>query len=593
MQSQGRRKLLPLTERAAPLPGAVNAIDRPNNAMDNFRLILLLSLAVVLFLIYQAWVEDYGQFPQAPIATATEQGSSVTPASDQPALLDAPTAPAVTAASPTSQQASEVGVGGETIAIETDVLRAEISTRGGTLQALWLKNYAATAEQPEVALQLLKPDAPNMFIVQSGLLGAADSGLPTHNALFTADQTSYQLAEDADAIVVNLLWSSEDGVTVTKRYRFERGSYLIHTEQLVENNSDDAIALRNYDQLQRTDLVDPNKSRFVNTFTGAVYYGPETKYKRESFADMAKQPLDTEVTGGWIAMIQHYFMAAWIPPKDLPQTFYTKIVGSDRYIIGQYSPSVTVAPGSSHSFENRLFVGPKLQNRLDKVSDADGLELAVDYGWLTILAKPIFWLLQWIHDIVGNWGWAIIILTILIKLAFYKLSEASYKSMAHMRQVAPRLKALKDRYGDDKERLNQAMMDLYKKEKINPLGGCLPILVQIPVFIALYWVLLESVELRHAPFMLWIDNLTAPDPWFVLPVIMGVSMFVQQKLNPPPPDPMQEKIFMALPFVFTVFFAFFPAGLVLYWTVNQLLSIAQQWYITRQIEKADAAKHKA
>jgi YidC/Oxa1 family membrane protein insertase len=236
-------------------------------------------------------------------------------------------------------------------------------------------------------------------------------------------------------------------------------------------------------------------------------------------------------------------------------------------------------------------VGPKLQDQLDQI--APGLELAVDYGWLTILAKPIFWLLELIHSLVGNWGWAIIILTILIKAAFYKLSETSYKSMANMRKLAPRLKALKDRYGDDKERMNQAMMELYKKEKINPLGGCLPILVQIPVFIALYWVLLESVELRHAPFILWIDNLTAPDPWFVLPVIMGVSMFVQQKLNPPPPDPMQEKIFMALPFVFTVFFAFFPAGLVLYWTVNQLLSITQQWYITRQIEKAEAAKHKA
>jgi YidC/Oxa1 family membrane protein insertase len=564
--------------------------------MDNLRLILLLSLGVVLFLIYQAWMEDYGRIPQAPVTTASEQPLSAPTGDDseQPALpSDAPNAPPAMPLAATGQSGDtgDTGKAAEIITVETDVVKAEISSRGGTLQALWLKKYAEIAGQPDKPLQLLKPNDPNMFIVQSGLLGAADSGLPTHNALFSADRTAYTLADGDDAVQVTLVWTGEDGLVVTKRYRFERGSYLIHTEQRVDNGSDSAVALRNYDQLQRTDLIDPNKSRFVNTYTGAVYYGPETKYKRESFDAMAKEPLDLAVTGGWIAMIQHYFMAAWIPEADQEQTFYTKVVGGDRYIIGQYSPSVTVAPGGSQSFETRLFVGPKLQDRLDTI--APGLELAVDYGWLTVLAKPIFWLMEAIYGLVGNWGWAIIILTILIKLAFYKLSEASYKSMAHMRQVAPRLKALKDRYGDDKERLNQAMMELYKKEKINPLGGCLPILVQIPVFIALYWVLLESVELRHAPFMLWIDNLTAPDPWFVLPVIMGVSMFVQQKLNPPPPDPMQEKIFMALPFVFTVFFAFFPAGLVLYWTVNQLLSIAQQWYITRQIEKADAAKHKA
>jgi len=293
-------------------------------------------------------------------------------------------------------------------------------------------------------------------------------------------------------------------------------------------------------------------------------------------------------------MIQHYFIGAWIPPEGVAQTFYTMDVSTGvepKYIIGRKATNgVSIPPGGSHNFTERLYAGPKLQDHLDEV--APGLRLAVDYGWLTVIAEPIFWLLELIHSVVGNWGWSIIILTILIKGAFYKLSETSYKSMANMRQVAPRLKALKDRYGDDKERLNQAMMELYKKEKINPLGGCLPILVQIPVFIALYWVLLESVELRHAPFMLWLDNLTAPDPYYVLPLIMGVSMFIQQKLNPPPPDPMQEKIMMALPFVFTVFFAFFPSGLVLYWTVNQLLSIAQQWHITRNIEQA-AAKRRA
>ena len=572
--------------------------------MDNFRLILLLSLAAVLFLIYQAWMEDYGRQQPAPQASA--QAPATTPATtDAPAArptgagdapevpTDAPDAPpaqpSTTTTADTDPSTDAAGVPA-LVTVETDVLRAEISTRGGTLQSLWLKDYAADADRPDIPLQLLKPAPPNMFIVQSGLLGGGEQTLPTHNAPFVPEATSYRLAEDNDDLLVELVWQAEDGLTVTKRYRFERGSYLVHAEQRIDNAGNEPIALRNYDQLQRTELVDPNKSSFIHTYTGAVYYGPEEKYKKEKFGEMTKRPLDVTISGSWIAMIQHYFMAAWIPQPDEAQTFYSKVVGDGRYIIGQYSPAVTIPAGGSHTFENRLFMGPKLQDELDQI--APGLELAVDYGWLTVLAKPIFWLLDLIHSLVGNWGWAIIILTILIKAAFYKLSETSYRSMANMRKLAPRLKALKDRYGDDKERMNQAMMELYKKEKINPLGGCLPILVQIPVFIALYWVLLESVELRHAPFILWIDNLTAPDPWFVLPVIMGVSMFAQQKLNPPPPDPMQEKIFMALPFVFTVFFAFFPAGLVLYWTVNQLLSIAQQWYITRQIEQAEAAKHK-
>lgn len=569
--------------------------------MDNFRLILLLSLAAVLFLIYQAWMDDYGRALPAPQTAAqapADDGFAETPTADRdadrPTLpTDAPDAPPTAPAR--ARTATDTAIGADasppgTITVETDVLRAEISTRGGTIDALWLEDYAANADRPDVPLQLLKPDTPNMFIVQSGLLGGAGTGLPTHKDEFTAEQTSYKLADGDEDLLVELVWRGDSGVEVTKRYRFERGSYLVHAEQRVDNAGAEPVAVRNYDQLQRTELVDPSKSSFIHTYTGAVYYGPEEKYKKETFKEMTKRPLDVTITGGWIAMIQHYFMAAWIPQPDDAQTFYSKVVGDGRYIIGQYSPAVTIPAGGSHTFENRLFVGPKLQDELDRI--APGLELAVDYGWLTILAKPIFWLLNLIHSLIGNWGWAIIILTILIKAAFYKLSETSYKSMANMRKLAQRLKALKDRYGDDKERMNQAMMELYKKEKINPLGGCLPILVQIPVFIALYWVLLESVELRHAPFFLWIDNLTAPDPWFVLPVIMGVSMFIQQKLNPPPPDPMQEKIFMALPFVFTVFFAFFPAGLVLYWTVNQLLSIAQQWYITRQIEQAEAAKHK-
>jgi YidC/Oxa1 family membrane protein insertase len=561
--------------------------------MENMRLILFVALAFVLFLIYQAWMEDYGTPPPGQVASeaaAPATAPSASGGAERPA--DAPDAPAVDAptVSPGSSAPGSVTPTAKTdpIIVETDVLRAAISPRGGTIESLELFDYRQDADDPDTPFQLLKPAPPNLFIVQSGLLGAADGAeLPTHDAMFSAAQDRYTLTEGEDALTVELVWQDAAGVEVVKRYRFERGRYLVHATQEVINSTERPISVRDYEQLQRTELYDPGKSSFIYTYTGGVYYGPEVNYKKESFGDMSKRPLDANVTDGWVAMIQHYFMAAWIPPSGVPETFYTKVVdGDSRYIIGTYSPAVTIPAGASHSFESRLFAGPKLQDRLAEI--APGLELAVDYGWLTILAEPIFWLLSTIHSVVGNWGWSIIILTILIKAAFYKLSETSYKSMANMRKMTPRIQALKDRYGDDKEKLNQAFMELYKKEKINPLGGCLPILVQIPVFIALYWVLLESVELRHAPFILWLDNLTAPDPYYVLPLIMGVSMFVQQKLNPPPPDPMQAKIFMALPFVFTIFFAFFPSGLVLYWTVNNLLSIAQQWYITRKVEQAAA-----
>jgi len=551
--------------------------------MDNLRLILFLALAAVVFLIYEAWIQDYGQPVVASQPTLDSTASSVpSPAAGLPAGV-----PAVSM-SPELAPAPDANTNaGTPILVETDVLRLEISPRGGTIASAWLLDYSVVPERPEDKFRLMKPVPPNMFIAQSGLLG---QDLPSHEAQFESAQTSYYLAEDEDQLVVDLRWTSEAGVTVTKRYTLKRGSYVIESHLIVENSGSAPLVAREYNQLQRTELNDPNEPRFTNTYTGGVYYSPEEKYKKVTFDEMRKGKLDRAVTDGWIAMMQHYFMAAWIPPRGVQQTFYSNVLGDGRYIIGQYSPAVSIAPGASHSFANQLFIGPKLQDTLASI--APGLDLAVDYGWLTIIAQPIFWAMSLIHALVGNWGWTIIVLTILIKLAFYKLSETSYRSMAQMRQLTPRLQALKDRYGDDKQRLNQAMMELYQSEKINPLGGCLPILIQIPVFIALYWVLLESVEMRQAPFIFWLDNLSAPDPYFVLPLIMGVSMFVQQKLNPPPPDPMQAKILMSLPFVFTVFFAFFPSGLVLYWTVNNLLSIAQQWHITRTLEQETAKKRK-
>ncbi len=555
--------------------------------MDNIRLMLIIALGGVLFMLYSAWVEDYGQLSAPPMAIESEfpemeRAENLTLDVPAPSMVENER---LNVAQQNAQNA---------VTVTTDLFTADISLRGGAIQNLWLHQYAKRADAPEDQFQLLKAAPPNLFIVQSGLRANPQELLPTQQSLFSAQQPNYQLAEDDDSLNVELRWQHDSGVEVIKRYRFERNSYVVHERQEIRNHSDQPLAVRTYHKLQRTDFNDPNKTGFASTYTGGVYFGPDVKYNKESFKDMKKHALELTITDGWVAMMQHYFMAAWIAPEGKAHTFYTRVLDRDspepRYIIGHYSPAVAIAPGATHAFDNRLFVGPKLQNVITKV--APGLHLAIDYGWLTIIAEPIFWLMNAIHSLVGNWGWSIIILTILIKLAFYKLSETSYKSMAAMRKLTPRMKALKDRYGDDKERLNQAMMELYQSEKINPLGGCLPILLQIPVFIALYWVLLESVELRHAPFILWLDNLTAPDPYYVLPLIMGVSMFVQQKLNPPPPDPIQEKIITTLPVVFTIFFAFFPSGLVLYWTVNNLLSIAQQWYITRQIEQEGSHKPK-
>jgi YidC/Oxa1 family membrane protein insertase len=566
--------------------------------MDTLRLLLFFALALVLLLIYQAWVDDYGPIggsapavtEGAPQGGAIPQAGTTTGAEIPPA--DVAPVPAIDPAT-AAPGAVQVGTpSSRPITVETDVLRLEIAPLGGAIVSAWLKDYAQTADDPETKFRLLKPEPPNMFIAESGLRGPETGPLPadTGTILFQAAQDAYSLAPGQDSLEVVLTWSDPaSGAQVNKRYRFSRGSYVVESVQEIVNGTGAPLAARSYSQLQRTELYDPDASSFIYTYTGGVYYTPQEKYTKVSFEDMRSERLSLETADGWIAMIQHYFLAAWLPPAGEVQTFFTSVREDSKYLIGSYTAAVTVPAGASHAFTERLFVGPKLQDTLASV--APGLELAVDYGWLTIIAQPIFWLLDAIHSLVGNWGWAIIILTILIKLAFYKLSETSYKSMANMRKLTPRLQALKDKYGDDKEKLNQAMMEMYKKEKINPLGGCLPILVQIPVFIALYWVLLESVELRQAPFALWIDNLSAPDPYFVLPLIMGVSMFVQQKLNPAPPDPIQAKIMMSLPFVFTVFFAFFPSGLVLYWVVNNLLSIAQQWHITRNIEKA-AAKQK-
>jgi YidC/Oxa1 family membrane protein insertase len=549
------------------------------SSMDNKRLFLSFIAAFLGLMIYQAWMDDYGAKPAVESSPRTTE-------SVPPATLDDSGVPTASVKAELSATISSNDQTGSTVAdivyVETDLVKAEISTRGGTIQRLELLDYAVDNKKPDVKVQLFSPTADTFYIAQSGLLGVNPESAPNHDAIYKIDQQSFKLTEGEDELKVSMLWSGPNGITVKKEFIFHRGSYLIDVRHQVINGGEESWTARDYSQLQRTEPTEG--SRFTTySYTGGVYYTIDDKYSKITFEEMAEKSLNLDSAESWTAMIQHYFVSAWIPPAEQVEHFYSNSLPGGRYLLGSYSPSITVAAGETRSFDRKLFVGPKLQDVLEPI--AKGLELTVDYGWLTVIAVPIHWVLKQIHQVVGNWGWAIIILTILIKAIFYKLSETSYKSMANMRKLTPRLQALKDRYGDDKQRLNQAMMDLYKTEKVNPLGGCLPIVVQIPVFIALYWVLLESVEMRHAPFMLWIDNLSVKDPYFVLPLIMGVSMFIQQKLNPAPPDPMQAKIMMSLPFIFTIFFAFFPAGLVLYWVVNNIVSITQQWYITRKIEQ--------
>ncbi len=544
--------------------------------MDNQRLFLFVALSFVVLLIWQAWMEDYGPAPQegpAPVATdvaALPEGGADLPV----APLERPVADSAIPEEITLKSAQE-------IVVETDLMRVVIDTNGGDLRRIDLLAYPASTEPDSPPFRLLNDSLPNLFVVQSGLR-TPDGEEPTHHAVFTAGQASFRLADAADVLEVPLTWRSPAGVEVTKTYTFRRGSYEVGLDHTVANNSGADWHGRQYRQLQRTQVAETGQSTFIYTYMGGVLYSPEEKYEKIGFDDMAEADLDRQVSDGWAAMIQHYFLGAVIPDAGEENRYYTKTLSGARYVMGLISPQRTIAAGASDTFSSRLFLGPKLQDEMAQV--APGLQLTVDFGVLTVLARPLFIAMDWIYGIVGNWGWAIIIITLLIKLAFYKLSETSYKSMANMRKLAPRMKSLKERYGDDRQKLNQAMMELYKKEKINPLGGCLPILVQIPVFIALYWVLLESVELRQASFMLWLNDLSSPDPYFVLPLLMGATMLIQQKLNPAPLDPIQAKVMMALPVVFTVFFAFFPSGLVLYWVVNNTLSIAQQWVITRRVE---------
>jgi YidC/Oxa1 family membrane protein insertase len=493
-------------------------------------------------------------------------------------------------------QGSESGSQGmqapsQVISVTTDVLDVEIDLVGGTLVSALLLDYPVKLKEPGNKVRLLTPSGNSMFIAQSGLLSHQKA--PNHTTPYRSGRMEYTLSSDADELLIPLTWVSEDGVEVTKTYVFRRGSYEIEVLHSVNNNSASDWAGSRYEQLQRLIPGDEESGSFTNpsrySFVGIGFYNPEDKFEKVDFDDVAEEPYKKTTQGGWLSMIQHYFFAAWIPPAEEEANYSTQAItgnGWPRYVARSVSPAKVVPSGESTQFSSRLYLGPKLQDNLPEI--APGLEYTVNYGIFTVFSKPLFWLLDKIHNVVGNWGWSIVILTILIKAAFFKLTEAQYRSTARMRKLQPRIEQLKERYGDDRQRMSQAMMEMYKKEKVNPLGGCLPILVQIPIFIALYWVLLESVELRQAPFILWIDNLSVRDPYFILPLLNAVFMFATQRLTPMVGmDPLQQKMMTMMPVVFSIMFAFFPAGLVLYWATNAGLSLAQQYYITRKIAAAD------
>jgi YidC/Oxa1 family membrane protein insertase len=562
--------------------------------MANIRVFLWVGLGLLIWMGVQTWQADYaprqaaGPATPQTIESPTGQGSSSqsTDFGELPALPDVPDLPGTTGTREAASATAAVPLAASSlITVRTDVLELQIDPNGGDIRSARLLGYPLHKDQPDVPVRLLNPDAADLFVYRTGLRALDGAVEANHLSRFIAEQSNYALASDADELSVRLAWSGQGGISVEKIYQVKRGSYAIGLEQKVTNGSQAPYRAVSYLQIQRRHNP-PERSMFnvdSYSFMGPVIFDG-AKYEKLDVDDLADEPFEQTVTGGWIASIQHHFLVAAIPPLDTTANYQVAFNGSEYNLSAIQAAATTIAPDESAIFPSALFVGPKLQTQLE--ATADGLALTVDYGVFTVLSQPLFWLLQKIYQYIGNWGWTIIIVTILIKLAFYKLTETSGRSMAKMRKLQPRLKALQDRHKDDREALSKAMMELYKREKVNPAAGCFPMLIQIPFFMAFYWVLLESVEMRQAPFVLWITDLSSRDPWFILPLLMGAAMYFQQKLNPAPPDPMQAKIMQFLPVMFTAMFAFFPAGLVLYWLTNSVLSMAQQWRINKVLGAA-------
>ena len=546
--------------------------------MDTQRLILLVIFSFSLLMLWEAWEKEKRPKPAAP-APAAQQG------------VPAPTQPVVPSAKPqASVPATDVSAKGEVVRISTDLINAEVDSLGATLRRIELLRHK-DSKDPTKPLALLGPE--HRYEAQSGLAG---EGGPNHRTVWRAQPGERALAPGKDALELRLVATGKDGVEVHKIYTFKRNSYVVDVALEIRNPGAAAVSTYSYFQLTHDGKPDENPNTVAETFgaqsfIGFAVYTDERKFEKVYPSDLDKGKSDhvKQAPNGWLAFVQHYFVAAWLPPQDVPRDYITEKRQDGTYA-GRVMMPMSVAPGATASVKVPLYVGPQEQRRLEAA--APGLDLVVDYGWLAIIAWPLFWLLEKFHALSGNWGVAIILLTVLIKIVFFPLSAASYKSMAKMKLITPRLTKIREMYAHDRQKMNQAMMELYKTEKINPLGGCFPILVQIPVFIALYWVLLAAIELRHAPFILWIKDLSALDPYYVLPILMAATMVLQTYMNPVPPDPVQARVMQIMPYVFSVFFFFFPAGLVLYWLVNNILSIAQQWQIQRMFNRDKPAHAK-
>jgi YidC/Oxa1 family membrane protein insertase len=550
--------------------------------MENRQFLLLAVFFFSLYMLWQGWIEHQRPQQITPPSSASAVSRDL-PSSALPASGGVPTGVASPQTSPRadSPDTRSSQTSARTVTVRTDVLEAEFSAQGGDLVHLQLLGHLD--EDKKGPMVLFNPRLG--YVAQSGLIGSTDTPLPNHKTLWSFEDGPRELAADAQALRLVMRAALPDGSTVVRTVTFHRGRYLMDVDYVLRNQGTRPLAASAYFQLVRSDDEPPMSMFNIATFTGPAFYTDAGKYEKMSFADVLKnnkKPKVTQADDGWVAMVQHYFVSAWLPQPGAPREFFASRLDAHHMSAGMIMPMAQIAPGNEGKLATRLYAGPQEQNQLKQI--APGFALVVDYGWLTVIAAPIFWVLEAIHRVIGNWGWSIIALTVLIKLLFFPLSAASYKSMAKMRVLTPKLMKLKETYGDDKQRLNTEMMALYKREKVNPLGGCLPILVQIPVFIALYWVLLGSVEMRQTPWLGWITDLSARDPYYVLPLIMGATMMLQTKLNPTPPDPIQAKVMMIMPVIFTAMFIAFPSGLVLYWTVNNVLSIAQQWQINRMIE---------
>ena len=549
--------------------------------MDFRRYFLWGALFISGYLLFLQWSQDYG-----PQSTQSVAQSTQTETSSQVSEDDLPLAAQQSSTTNNVEipQSATTVAPGKLIEVTTDTLRVAINPVGGDLVEAALLNYTKELGKPD-SFVILEDNAERTYVTQSGLIGkngpdASADGRP----VYQSESTSYTLADGEDSLDVNLYFTDTKGVKYTKTFRFLKGKYRIRQLITIDNASSNAWRGNLFAQIKRDNSDDPSQASGMGLqpYLGGAISDEENKYNKVSFDDMEESPVKESTTQGWVAVLQHYFVSAWIPEQGQKVTLQAR-TNNGFNIIGFTGPAVEIAPGQQGTLSSTFYVGPKLQDHLEET--AENLDLTVDYGWLWWLAKPLFWLLTLIQSFVINWGISIILIVVCVKAIFFKLSATSYKSMAKMRKFGPEIAKLKEQYGDDRQKMSQEMMSLYKKEKINPLGGCLPILVQMPVFLSLYWVLMESVELRHAPFFLWIHDLSAMDPYFVLPILMGISMLGQQMLNPTPPDPMQARIMKIMPVAFTFFFLWFPAGLVLYWVCNNTLSIVQQYVITKRIEK--------